>query len=69
MAFDQDQQPSYVLTLACPDRPGLVFAVSSWLMDMGGNILDSQQFDDRMGHHFFMRVHFEAGVDLDEMRS
>ena len=70
MAFDQDQPPSYVLTLACQDRPGLVFAVSSWLMDMGGNILDSQQFDDRMGHNFFMRVHFEvADVELTELRS
>ena len=70
MAFDQDQLPSYVLTLACQDRPGLVFAVSSWLMDMGGNILDSQQFDDRMGHNFFMRVHFEVGdVELTELRS
>ena len=70
MAFDQDQLPSYVLTLACQDRPGLVFAVSSWLMDMGGNILDSQQFDDRMGHNFFMRVHFEvADVELTELRS
>jgi formyltetrahydrofolate deformylase len=70
MAFEQDQPPSYVLTLACQDRPGLVFAVSSWLMDMGGNILDSQQFDDRMGHNFFMRVHFEvADVELDQLRS
>ncbi|MDQ3155932.1 MAG: formyltetrahydrofolate deformylase [Actinomycetota bacterium] len=70
MANDQNQQPSYVLTLACGDRPGLVFAVSSWLMDMGGNILDSQQFDDRMGHNFFMRVHFEvADADLERLRS
>jgi formyltetrahydrofolate deformylase len=39
-------------------------------MDAGGNILDSQQFDDRIGHHFFMRVHFEvADVPLDELRS
>lgn len=69
MAVDQNQPPTYVLTLACRDRPGLVFAVSSWLMDLGGNILDSQQFDDRMGNNFFMRVHFEvAGVGLDRLR-
>ena len=60
MAFEQDQPPSYVLTLACPDRPGLVYAVSSWLMDLGGNILESQQFGDRDTGRFFMRVQFEA---------
>jgi formyltetrahydrofolate deformylase len=38
-------------------------------MDMGGNILDSQQFDDRMGHNFFMRVHFEVpDADLARLR-
>ena len=69
MAVESNQPPTYVLTLACRDRPGLVFAVSSWLMDMGGNILDSQQFDDPMGHNFFMRVHFEsADVGLDRLR-
>ena len=69
MAVESNQPPTYVLTLACRDRPGLVFAVSSWLMDMGGNILDSQQFDDPMGHNFFMRVHFEsADVGLARLR-
>jgi formyltetrahydrofolate deformylase len=64
------QTQTYVLTLSCPDRPGLVFAVASWLMRCGGNILDSQQFDDSLGHHFFMRVHFEvADVPLEELRS
>jgi formyltetrahydrofolate deformylase len=66
----QEPLPTYVLTLSCPDRPGLVFAVASWLMRAGGNILDSQQFDDPLGHHFFMRVHFEvADVPLDELRT
>ena len=69
MAADQGRAPTYFLTLSCPDRPGLVFAVSSWLMQAGGNILDSQQFDDTLGHQFFMRVHFEVdGSPLDELR-
>ncbi|MEO6471437.1 MAG: formyltetrahydrofolate deformylase [Aeromicrobium sp.] len=69
MAVDQNQPPTYVLTLACRDAPGLVFAVSSWLVNMGGNILDSQQFDDRMGSNFFMRVHFEvADIPLEQLR-
>jgi formyltetrahydrofolate deformylase len=52
--------PEYVLTIACPDRPGIVYAVSSFLVQHFGNIVDSQQFDDRIEQRFFMRVHFEV---------
>jgi formyltetrahydrofolate deformylase len=54
------QHPEFVLTIACPDRPGIVFAVSSFLVQHACNILESQQFDDRHDDRFFMRVHFEA---------
>ena len=55
---------SFVLTLSCPDRPGLVFAVTRWIAESGGNILDSQQFTDTTtgpdrGVEFFLRVHFD----------
>jgi formyltetrahydrofolate deformylase len=49
---------SFVLTLSCPDRPGLVFAVTRWIAEAGGNILDSQQFTDTTDGQFFLRVHF-----------
>ncbi|MPZ94676.1 MAG: formyltetrahydrofolate deformylase [Propionibacteriales bacterium] len=52
--------PEYVLTIVCPDRPGIVFAVSGFLVQHSGNILESQQFDDRIEDRFFMRVHFET---------
>jgi formyltetrahydrofolate deformylase len=48
----------YVLTLSCPDRPGIVAAVSTFLFDSGNNILDAQQFDDTETGKFFMRVVF-----------
>lgn len=51
--------PSFVLTLSCPDRPGLVFAVTRWIAEAGGNILDSQQFTDTTDAEFFLRVHFD----------
>ncbi|AWB93274.1 formyltetrahydrofolate deformylase [Aeromicrobium chenweiae] len=56
---------SFVLTLSCPDRPGLVFAVTRWIAESGGNILDSQQFTDTTsgpdrGAEFFLRVHFDV---------
>ncbi|MFC9969880.1 formyltetrahydrofolate deformylase [Spirillospora sp. NPDC127200] len=60
----------YVLTLSCPDRPGIVAAVSGLLAERGCNILESQQFSDRDSGTFFMRVQF-AGLpdtDQDELR-
>ena len=49
----------YVLTLSCPDRPGIVAAVSTFLVQHGQNILDAQQFDDAETGKFFMRVVFD----------
>jgi formyltetrahydrofolate deformylase len=48
----------FVLTLSCPDRPGIVSAVSTFLAHNGQNILDAQQFNDVETGHFFMRVVF-----------
>src|SRR5258705_4338450 len=50
----------FVLTLSCPDRPGIVSAVSTFLANSGQNILDAQQFDDVETKKFFMRVVFTA---------
>ena len=51
---------SWVLTLACVDRVGIVAAVSPFLAERGGFITDSQQYADRESGRFFMRVAFEA---------
>ncbi|WP_344950594.1 formyltetrahydrofolate deformylase [Actinomadura miaoliensis] len=60
----------YVLTLSCPDRPGIVAAVSGLLAERGCNIVESQQFGDRDSGTFFMRVQFVAlpDTDPDELR-
>ena len=50
----------FVMTLSCPDRPGIVSAVSTFLAHNGQNILDAQQFSDVETGHFFMRVVFNA---------
>jgi formyltetrahydrofolate deformylase len=50
----------YVLTLSCPDRPGIVAAVSGLLAERDCNIVESQQFGDRGTGRFFMRVRFDA---------
>jgi formyltetrahydrofolate deformylase len=57
----------YILTLTCPDRRGIVRAISGLLADNGCNILDSAQFSDPDTNSFFMRVHFadETGGGRD----
>jgi formyltetrahydrofolate deformylase len=68
--FMPDHQ--YVLTLSCPDRPGIVSAVSTFLAHNGQNILDAQQFDDMETGQFFMRVVFAAAdlaVNLAALRT
>ncbi|MFE5792177.1 formyltetrahydrofolate deformylase [Streptomyces sp. NPDC056503] len=61
----------YVLTISCPDKQGIVHAVSSYLFITGCNIEDSQQFGDRDTGLFFMRVHFsaEAPVTVEKLRA
>ncbi|PHH90159.1 hypothetical protein CDD83_4352 [Cordyceps sp. RAO-2017] len=54
MAIEND----HILTLTCPDRPGIVHAVTAMFATHGHNILDLQQFSDPASHRFFMRVHF-----------
>ncbi|MEV5572567.1 formyltetrahydrofolate deformylase [Spirillospora sp. NPDC052269] len=61
----QQDQREFVLTLSCPDRPGIVAAVSGALAERGCNILESQQFGDRDSATFFMRVQFAVPADTD----
>jgi formyltetrahydrofolate deformylase len=55
----------FVLTLSCPDRPGIVHAVSGYLVDHGANIVESQQFGDRLTSRFFMRIAFTTATATD----
>jgi formyltetrahydrofolate deformylase len=50
----------FVLTITCPDRPGIVHAVTGFLVEHSGNIIESQQYDDRETDRFFMRIDFEV---------
>jgi formyltetrahydrofolate deformylase len=56
MSAERGQE--YVLTLSCPDKPGIVYAVSSFLVQHSANILASQQYGESPDGRFFMRVHF-----------
>ena len=58
---------SFILTLSCADRPGIVAAVTTELAGLNANIAESNQFWDRETGQFFMRLAFAApdGVDRD----
>ena len=61
----------YVLTLTCPDRPGIVHDVSGFVVNSGGNIINSAQFGDSVTNLFCMRIHFSVSVEgsaHDELR-
>src|SRR3954467_1974772 len=59
------------LVISCPDRPGIVAAVSRFLFESGANITRSDQYStDPEGGAFFLRMEFtlaeEARADLAE---
>ena len=49
---------AFILTLSCPDRTGIVHAVSGFLLERGGNIEEAAQYNDHATGLFFMRVQF-----------
>src|SRR5271170_5055044 len=58
MSTEDRSGREFILTLSCPDKPGIVYAVSSFLVQHSANILASQQYGDGPSGRFFMRVHF-----------
>lgn len=59
-----------ILTLSCPDKPGIVHAVSGLLLQHGANIEEAAQHSDGQTGLFFMRVQFTADdlthIDIDK---
>lgn len=68
-------QEEYILTISCPDRAGIVHAVTGFLAQHNLNIVDSQQFGDPTSKKFFMRVHFapidnaSPSINVDQLRT
>ena len=66
--FPAASDPAHlVLSLSCPDRPGIVHAVSGALARRGGNITESKQFGDEDSGLFFMRVQAMTTVPREEL--
>jgi formyltetrahydrofolate deformylase len=56
----------YVLTLQCPDQPGIIRAFAEGVANTDGNIVDNQQFSDPDTGTFCMRTEFETPLDSAE---
>ena len=60
--------PQFTLTLHCPERAGIVHAVTSFLVDHGCDIVQHQQFDDDVRGKLFLRTAFSCdGVEADDL--
>ncbi|WP_439815408.1 formyltetrahydrofolate deformylase [Zavarzinia sp. CC-PAN008] len=61
-----------ILTLSCPDRPGIVASVSGFLFQQDCNIAESAQFEDPTSRRFFLRTVFQPGAgspSFDDLRA
>lgn len=57
--------PPAVLTLQCPDRSGIVAAVSALIAASGGNIANADQHTDRESMVFLQRIELDGPIDWD----
>ncbi|GHD13559.1 formyltetrahydrofolate deformylase [Zhihengliuella salsuginis] len=55
----------HVLTFDCPEKPGIVHALTGILLENGGDIVELKTFDDPRSAHFFARIHFTIGDGVD----
>lgn len=62
---------TYVLTVQCESRRGIVAAISGFLAEHGCNITDAAQFDDDLTGQFFSRISFraETGATLPDLQA
>ncbi len=54
---------TFTLTLSCPERPGIVHAVTAFLFEQGCDIVEHQQFDDPVRGSLFLRTAFVTARD------
>jgi formyltetrahydrofolate deformylase len=56
---------TFILTLSCPQRPGIVHAVTAFLFGHGCDIVEHQQFDDPIRGALFLRTEVVAAGEVD----
>lgn len=73
MSTEKNKTVSVILLISCPDRKGLISAVTAFIRERNGNIINLEQYIDPEENQFFMRVEwnlkaFEIDVDLLKKR-
>ncbi len=53
-----------IATLQCADQPGIVHAMTTAVLNCGGNIIENQQFTDHGSNTFVMRTRFETSKGI-----
>ena len=54
-----------IASLQCADQPGIVHAMTTAVLNCGGNIIENQQFTDPTTNQFVMRTRFETAQGID----
>lgn len=57
-----------IATLQCPDKPGIVHAMTTAILAASGNIIENQQFTDPVTSTFVMRTRFETESSIESAR-
>ena len=61
--------PAYILSITCPDGPGIIHAISGGLLEVDANVLEQEQYSDLETGLFFARTRFESPEsDLERVR-
>jgi formyltetrahydrofolate deformylase len=61
--------PEHVLLVDCPDRPGLVHAITGVLFRAGANVTSNHEFVDAETRRFFMRTACEGPMDAPAVQA
>ena len=56
------EKPSIILRTVCPDRPGLVSQLTSWISNYGGNIKHSDHHTDQDAGLFLSRIEWNKNA-------
>jgi len=59
----------FVLTVVCADAPGIVHAVTGALVEVGGNITESRQFESGTTHRFYLRLQVSTLASAAELEA
>ncbi|WP_114854742.1 formyltetrahydrofolate deformylase [Brachybacterium sp. YJGR34] len=62
-------QTEYVLTVVCADGPGIVHAVTGAIVEVGGNITESRQFESGATHRFYLRLQVVTSASAEELEA